>query len=178
MCGAHYFLTIVDDASRGVWVYLMKDKGKAGHFLKEFIIMAKNHFGEGVKVVRIDNGAEFKSGPVLKFYFEKGIIHQTSCVNTSQQSGRVERKYRHFLSMARVLRFQANLPLSFWEEYVLINRTPNRVLDGKTPHEVLFGQQSSCDHIKVFGSLCFANILPKDKFMFEIRRCVFVGCTR
>jgi len=26
LCGAHYFLTIVDDASRGVWVYLMRER--------------------------------------------------------------------------------------------------------------------------------------------------------
>jgi len=25
-CGAHYFLTTVDDASRPVWIYLMKEK--------------------------------------------------------------------------------------------------------------------------------------------------------
>jgi len=37
------FFNHSDDASRGVGVYLMKDKGEAGHFLGEFIIMAKNH---------------------------------------------------------------------------------------------------------------------------------------
>ncbi|GJU85133.1 retrovirus-related pol polyprotein from transposon TNT 1-94 [Tanacetum coccineum] len=26
-CGAHYFLTLVDDRSRDVWAYLMRDKG-------------------------------------------------------------------------------------------------------------------------------------------------------
>ena len=28
-CGAQYFLTIVDDATRGVWVYLMKARSEA-----------------------------------------------------------------------------------------------------------------------------------------------------
>lgn len=43
------------------------------------------------------------------------------------------------------------------------------------PHEVLFGQPLTYDHIKVFGSLCFAKIQPKDKFMSQSRRRVFVG---
>jgi len=28
-CDAQYFLTIVDDASRGVWIYLLKEKSEA-----------------------------------------------------------------------------------------------------------------------------------------------------
>jgi len=83
-CGAHYFLTIVDDASGVVQAYLMRDKSKADHFLKTFIAMAKIQFGKGVKVVRSDNGAEFKFGPILKFYFDNDIMHQTSCVDTPQ----------------------------------------------------------------------------------------------
>ena len=33
-CGAYYFLTIVDDASRATWVYLMKDKTEVSKLLK------------------------------------------------------------------------------------------------------------------------------------------------
>ena len=30
-CGAHYFLPIVDGASRAVWVYLMKDRKETSY---------------------------------------------------------------------------------------------------------------------------------------------------
>jgi len=33
LCGAHYFFTIVDDASRAVWVYLMREKGETSLLL-------------------------------------------------------------------------------------------------------------------------------------------------
>lgn len=84
------------------------------------------------------------------------IIHQTSCVGTPQQNGRVERKHRHNLNVARALRFQANLPIEFWRECVLtirylINRTPSQVLKGKTPYEILYGKPHSYDHVRIFG---------------------------
>jgi len=92
-CGAHYFLTLVDDASRAAWFYLMREKGEAGILLKGFISMAKTKLGKQVKVVRTHNGIEFKSGPMKSFYHEGGIMHQTSCVDTLQQNGKVERKH-------------------------------------------------------------------------------------
>ena len=67
--------------------------------------MVKNQFGENVKIIHSDNGLEFKSGQMLHFYSEKGILHQTSCINTPQQNGRVERKHQHILSVARALHF-------------------------------------------------------------------------
>ena len=124
--------------------------------------MIKTQFAQSVKVIRSDNGAEFTSGPMKQFYGEQGIIHQTSCTDTPQQNGRVERKNRHILNVARALRFQANLPLKFWGECVLtaaylINRTPASTLHGKTPYEILFRARPTYEHIKIFGSLCYAH---------------------
>ena len=95
-----------------------------------------------VKIIRSDNGKEFTSSPMKKFYVDNGIIGETSCVDTPQQNGRVERKHHHILNTARALQFQASLPLEFWEECALtaanlINRTPTPMLNGKTSYEVL-----------------------------------------
>ena len=81
-CGTYYFLSIVDDASRAVWAYLTHEKSEASMLLQNFVIFVKNQFGKDIKVIRSDNGKEFNSRPVQKFYCEKGIIHQTSCVDT------------------------------------------------------------------------------------------------
>jgi len=108
---------------------------------------------------------------MLKFYLDNGILHQTSCIDTPQQNGRVECKHRHVLNVTSALRFQAGLPLEFWGECVLtavhlINRTPNSVLQGKTPYEVLCHKEPSIDHFRVFGCLRFAQnrMKGKDKF--------------
>jgi len=178
LCGAYYFL----DASHGTWVFFIKEKSEASKFLKNFCLMIKTQFGKCVKVIQSDNGAEFTSGPMKQFYGEEGIIHQTSCTDTPQQNGRVQRKNRHILNVARALCFQANLLLEFWEECVLtatylINRTPASTLNGKTPYEILFQAKPTYEHTKVFDSLCYVHQYQrqKDKFSERSRRCVFVG---
>lgn len=104
---------------------------------------------------------------LVEVFCEKGIFHQTSCVGTPQQNGRVERKHRHILNVARSLLFQVNLPVHFWGESVLaaahlINRTPTKQLQGKTPYECLYDSKPSYDNIKMFGCLCFAHQARRD----------------
>lgn len=178
--GAHYFLTIVDDHSRAVWTYLLLAKSEVSIVLQNFCSMAERQFGKQVKTVRSDNGTEFIC--LRKFFAEKGILHQTSCVGTPQQNGRVERRHRHILNVARSLLFQGKLPVKFWGESILtavylINRTPTPLLDDKTPYEILHKAPPSYTHLRVFGSLCFAKrqTATTDKFGPRSRRCVFVG---
>ena len=135
LCRAHNFLSIVNDASRGTWIYLMKDESEASKLVMNFCMMVRTQFNVNVKVLRSDNGSEFTSGPMKEFYAKHGIVHQMSCVNTPQQNGRVERKHQYILNVARALRFQANLPLEFWGECALvvaylINRIPTSILNG------------------------------------------------
>jgi len=49
--GNRYFLTIVDDYSRGTWTHLMVTKDEAIALIKRFVIMAKVQFGQTVKIV-------------------------------------------------------------------------------------------------------------------------------
>ena len=85
--GAKFFLTIVDDCSKATWVHLMAHKSNALSLLRAFLIFVKTQFGATVKVIRSDNGLEFKDKLALDFYKEKDIIHQTSCVDTPNKWG-------------------------------------------------------------------------------------------
>jgi len=114
--GFRYFLTILDDYSRHVWVVMMKSKSEASAKVKRFVCMIENQFEKKVKSIRSGNGPEFL---LQKFYVERGILHQRSCVYTPQQNGRVERRHQHILNMSRALMFRSKLPKKFWSYVVL-----------------------------------------------------------
>lgn len=82
--GARYFLTIVDDCSRGVWIYLLKDKTEAPTHLMNFLSMVTRKFQTHVQTVQSDNWSEFLC--LTKHFLRNGIVHETSCVGTPQQN--------------------------------------------------------------------------------------------
>lgn len=106
---ANCFLTIVDDFSRSVWVFLLRHKSDASDCLIGFCKMIKTQFNKCVKRVWCDNGGEFTSNRMVNFYTEQGILLETTCPHTPQQNGVVEQKHRHLLETAQALRFEAKL---------------------------------------------------------------------
>lgn len=76
------------------------------YFLKEFISYVKTQFSKNDQVVRSNNRREFFNHDIDCMLKSLGIVHQSSCVNPPQQNVIVERKHRHLLEVARVLKFQ------------------------------------------------------------------------
>lgn len=113
------FLTIIDDFSRAVWIYLLVNKTEVSRYLYQFLAMVERQFCTHVKIIRSDNGTEFTC--MKPTFRDRGIIHETSCVGTPQQNVRVERKHRHILNVARALRFQAQFPIEFWGNMILLH---------------------------------------------------------
>ncbi|CAN1778901.1 Retrovirus-related Pol polyprotein from transposon RE1 [Linum perenne] len=177
--GFAYFLTVVDDYSRGVWLYLLKHKSEARGRLEEFCELVKTQFDTSVKVIRSDQGAEFH---MVDYCAQHGIIHEMTCVATPEQNSRVERKHQDILNVARALKFQSGLSLFFWSDFVLhavhlINRLPSTAIGHKTPYEMLHGVAPNLDYLRVFGCLCYASTLShnRPKFNPRARQCVFLG---
>ena len=76
----------------------------------------------------------------------------------------------------------ASVPFRFWSDAFttacfLINRTPTRVLNMKTPIEVLLNEQPDYTFLKVFGCACWPHLRPynKRKLEFRSKKCVFLG---
>ncbi|XP_070040605.1 uncharacterized protein [Nicotiana tomentosiformis] len=60
--GYKYFLTIVDDYSRGTWTYLLSTKSNAFPVLQSFLAMIERQFHNKVKIIRSDNAFELGTG--------------------------------------------------------------------------------------------------------------------
>ncbi|GJV26785.1 ribonuclease H-like domain-containing protein [Tanacetum coccineum] len=179
--GFKYFLTIMDDYTRAIWVYLIKSKDEVSPFITVFYNLIENQFNKKIKVFRSDNGTEFVNQYVNKFCADKGVIHQTCCAYTPQQNGIAERKHRHLLNVARSLMFQGGIPLRMWSECILtatylINRLPSSMLNGKSPYEMIYRKCPSLSHLRFFGCLCFATLInSSDKFGSRSKKWVLIG---
>jgi hypothetical protein len=159
--GASYFLLVVDDHSRYMWIEMLKSKDQAFECFKKIMLRAESESGEKLKALRTDRGGEFTSNMFSVFCSNGGIKHYTTAPYTPQQNGVVERRNQSVVEMARCLLKAMRVPSVFWGEAVrtavyLLNRCPTKALSGKTPFEVWHGKKPVVSHLKVFG--CVANV--------------------
>ena len=113
-----YALVIVDEFTRFTWVYFLFKKDETPEILLEHVKLMENGSTHKVKILRSDNGTEFKNSQMNEFCKYKGISHQFSAPGTPQQNGVVERKNRTLIEAGRTMLEEANLPTYFWEEAI------------------------------------------------------------
>ncbi|GJW14392.1 putative reverse transcriptase domain-containing protein [Tanacetum coccineum] len=90
-----------DDYSRFSWVFFLATKDETSGILKSFITRVENLIDQRVKVIRCDNGTEFKNKEMNQFCERKGIKREFSVARTPQQNGVAERKNRTLIEAAR-----------------------------------------------------------------------------
>lgn len=153
-----YFLLLIDDYSRWMWVYMLKSKDQAMLMFKRFKAHVEKGTDKRVKMLRTDRGGEFCSQEFKNFCDDHGIARQYTAPYTSQQNGVVERRNRTVVAMGRSLLKQMELPLVLWGEAIrhavyLLNRLPTRSMNERTPYEAWKGEKPNISHVKVFGCL-------------------------
>ncbi|GJT24836.1 ribonuclease H-like domain-containing protein [Tanacetum coccineum] len=89
--GLKYFMTILDDYTRAVWVYLIKTKDEVYGLFVSFINLIHNQFKCSIKNVRSDNGTEFMNNkmselllfiklPVLILLSKLALLRESTCI--------------------------------------------------------------------------------------------------
>ncbi|KAJ9535203.1 hypothetical protein OSB04_un001716 [Centaurea solstitialis] len=154
-----YCLVIIDDYSRFTWVFFLRTKDETSGLIKSFVKRVENQTNLKVKVIRSDNGTEFKNADLNSFCDEKGIEKQYSAPRTPQQNGVAERRNRTLIEAARTMLADSKLPITFWAEAVnTACYVQNRVLvvksKGKTPYELFKKKKPYIGFLIPFGCPC------------------------
>ncbi|CAI7729180.1 unnamed protein product [Closterium sp. NIES-53] len=169
LSGSCYFLTIVDDHTRAVWVYPLKTKGEvAAAVLKEWMPRAQRESGHKVEVIRTDNGGEFIGADFEAVLKKKGIQHQLTVPYNPQQNGVAECFNRTLQEGARTLLGRAGLPDPFWvtalRQVALVkNRVLATVGDKQwVPYTKWYGSAPVVNMLRAYGCMVVFHV-PKEK---------------
>ncbi|GJS49780.1 putative ribonuclease H-like domain-containing protein [Tanacetum coccineum] len=92
----------------------------------------EKQLNHNVKIIRCDNGTEFKNYAMNEFCAKKGIKREFSVARTPQQNGVAERKNRTLIEALELM--------------VLVTKPQN-----KTPYELLIGKLPSISFMRPFG---------------------------
>nr|GEU30979.1 hypothetical protein [Tanacetum cinerariifolium] len=123
------------------WTFFLKTKDETSGILRKFITEIENLQDLKVKIIRCDNGGEFRKKEMNDFCSQKWIKREFSNARTPHQNGVAERRNRTLIKAARTMLADAKLPVTFWAEAVnTACYVQNRVLvnksQKKTPYEL------------------------------------------
>ncbi|KAF5788317.1 putative RNA-directed DNA polymerase [Helianthus annuus] len=184
------FITFIDDYSRYMYLYLIKEKSESLEMFKTFKAEVENQLSRKIKVVRSDRGGEYYGrhtdigqapGPFFNFCKEHGIVNQFTMPGTPQQNGVAERRNRTLMDMIRSMLANSNLPKFLWTEalktaVLILNRVPSKSVP-KTPYEIWTGKKPSLEYMKVWGCPAEATLYDPLKKKIDMRTvsCYFIG---
>nr|GEZ96445.1 retrovirus-related Pol polyprotein from transposon TNT 1-94 [Tanacetum cinerariifolium] len=144
------------------WIFFLAKKDETCGILKDFITGIENQLNHKVKIVRYDNGTEFKNYEMNWFCRIKGIKREFSNARTLQQNRVAERKNRTLIEASRTMLADSLLPIPFWAEVVnTACYVQNMVLvtkpHNKTPYELLISRAPIISFMRPFG--CLVTVL-------------------
>ncbi|GJW67702.1 retrovirus-related pol polyprotein from transposon TNT 1-94 [Tanacetum coccineum] len=157
-------------------------KDETSGILKSFITGIENLVDHKVKMIRYDNGTEFKNREMNQFFEMKGILRQYSVARTPQQNKVAERSNMTLIEADRTMLVDSKLPATFWAEAV--NNAcyvQNRVLvvkpHNKTPYKLFHGRTPTLSFMRSFGCpVTILNIIDHlGKFDGKADEGFFVG---
>jgi transposase InsO family protein len=133
-----YYVSFIDDFSRNTWIYFLMKKYEVFDRFKEFKALVENQTEKRIKVLRIDNGREFRGNEFEEFCKMCSISRKTNTPYTPQWNGVAERMNTMLMEKERCMLSNFRLGKELWAKEVgiscyLINRSPSSVLDDNNP---------------------------------------------
>ncbi|GFX24988.1 retrovirus-related Pol polyprotein from transposon TNT 1-94 [Trichonephila clavipes] len=171
--GNKYFLSIIDDYSRKVTVFPIRNKSDVFHTFIRFQKRAERFLSKKVIAVRTDGGLEFCNKDMDNFLTELGIKHEVTNSYTPEMNGVAERFNLTALDGIKTLLKSSEVPHKFWGEALLcFTYAWNRIChkdSKKTPFEKYSGRKPSVLHLIPFGCLAYAGVPKQIRKKFDMR---------
>jgi hypothetical protein len=147
-----------------MWVMVVGSKGEAADAIRHVQTAVEVECGRKLRVLRTDNGGEFMAAEFTSYCADEGIQGHYSALYNPQQNDVVERRSQTVVGMARALLKLRGMLAVFWGEAVvttvyILNRSPTKALNGRTPYEAWHGCKPVVSQLRVFGCLAFIKEL-------------------
>ena len=144
-----------------MWLVLLASKDQAAGAIKQLQARLEVESGERLGTLRTDRGGEFTARAFMEYCADQGIQRHLTAPYMPQQNGVVERRNQTVLGMARSMMKGMQVPGWLWGEAVstavfVLNRSPTRSVEGKTPYEVWYGSKPAVHFFRTFG--CVAHV--------------------
>ncbi|GJX68750.1 retrovirus-related pol polyprotein from transposon TNT 1-94 [Tanacetum coccineum] len=122
-----------------------------GNLVRGLPSKIENQLSHRVKIIRSDNGTEFKNRDMLEFCGNKGIKQEYNNARTPQQNEVAKRMNKTLIEAARTMLVDSLLPTTFWAEAVstacyIFNR-----FDGKSDEGFLVGYSLNSKAYRVYN---------------------------
>ena len=131
-------MTFIDEHTRHMWVYLMRDKSEVFSLFVTFYNMISNLFDTKIKILHSDQGREYVNNDFKNSLPKRALFTICRVFIPLHKMDLLKEKTVIFL-VTRSLLFTHNVPKYFWGDALLtagylINRLPSNVLNFQSPH--------------------------------------------
>ncbi|SGZ16041.1 BQ5605_C029g10723 [Microbotryum silenes-dioicae] len=182
LTGKRYLVTFLDDHSRKLWAYAIDHKSNVFPTFQTWLADVELETNARLRVLRTDNGGEYRSNAFTEFCKSKGIRRQYSIPYTPQQNGHAERVNLSIVEGVLALLADAHLPATFWDEAAAYfvyckNRCSHSALAKQTPEFVWNGQVTTATALHPFGCTAWLTVAPdlRSKLDPKAARVIFTG---
>ena len=150
-----YFMILVDDFTRTMWVAFLKEKSEAFEKFKVLKNRFENESGMKVKYLRSDRGGEFTLNAFNSFCEADGIKRKLTTPITPEKNGILERRNRSVVEATRAMMLENDVSKIFWREaenttLCTMNRVQIKKDTNKTPYELWFGHKPLIKYFRIF----------------------------
>ena len=177
-----YFVSFIDDKTRFAWTYPIRKKSDTFETFLRWKAKAERSSERKLKTLRSDNGGEYISNEFEEYLEQEGIHHQNTIPKTPQQNGVAERMNRTLEESIRSMLSESKMPKQFWAEALstatyLRNLSPTKAVKDITPYEAWSSIKPDVQHLRVFGSICYAHIhkTERQKLDPKSRKAMLLG---